>query len=60
MVSADPGSYSVVAPPGQARRKHDVCRRMPLKWSPRILVATQLLPRRDKPDGSMTFAGESR
>jgi hypothetical protein len=31
-----------------------------LKCSPRILVATQLLPRRDKPDGSMTFAGESR
>jgi hypothetical protein len=36
------------------------CRREPLKRSPRILVAAQLLPRRDKPDGSMTFAGESR
>jgi hypothetical protein len=31
-----------------------------LKWSPRIPVATQLLHRRGKPDGSMTFAGESR
>jgi hypothetical protein len=45
-------SCSVVAPPGQARRKHDVCRRKPLKWSPRIPVAAQLLPRQDKPDGT--------
>jgi hypothetical protein len=41
-------SCPVVAPPGQARRKHDVCGRM--------LVAAQLLHRRGKPDGSMTFA----
>jgi hypothetical protein len=37
-------SYSVTAPPGQARRKQSR-----VAW---LLVAAQLLPRRDKPDGS--------